>query len=807
MLDSSRSDLRFAVRMLRKSPVFTIVSVLAISLGAGAVTTVFSAMNALVLRPVPGVANGSRVVGLEFHRRDGHDEQTGTYSAYLSFRDRARTVSGIAAWGKASLSIAARGHDGGATVTGSYASDNYFSVLGLRPALGRFFLPEEDRVPLAHPVIVVSHTFWSTALGADSTAIGSTVSVNGHPYTLIGVAPDGFRGVVTLVPVDGWIPIAMQGQLEPEQRFAREHWFRLFARLGGGASPNAASAELSTLLAEQATLTPPTTSSNNVTSVHASMLRSVPEDARKLFLGFMAILLIAAGFVLFIASVNIAALLSARAVARRREMAVRAALGATRGRLVTQVLTEILALFALGAIGAVALAFGATTLATRFSLPANVIVPPDLAPDARVMTFALLVSLATGVVFGLAPALRASRDDVSARLRDQSAGAGTRHRGTARVLMIGQLALSLVLLVAAGLFFRTLRVASRIDVGFDRAGVTIASFDTRTWGYDDDRGRRFYHDLRERVAALPGVTNATIASFAPLMTRSLNDSVSLSSGERAQTWYVGVSADYFATLRMPIVAGRAIDASDTQQSAPVAVVNETFAKRLSPNGSALGMTFKRGTSLVTVVGIARDAKYASFDEATPMLAYLPIEQAWQPNQTLLVRGVPPAQLARGLRDAARAIDPVLPVPGLTTLDEASGITVLPQRIAVIVTGVLGAVGLLLATLGLYGVIAYSVNRRTRELGLRIALGAQRGVVLRLVLNDGLRLAAAGLVTGLMLAAGATRVIANLLIDVSALDAVTFVGASLVLVAVTLLATYIPARRAAALDPMIALRAE
>jgi putative ABC transport system permease protein len=601
----------------------------------------------------------------------------------------------------------------------------------------------------------------------------------------------------------------MQGQLQPERKLENATWLRMFARLRDGGTAEAATAELSTLFADEDRARP-TGRAGRVVGIHVSPLRPVPEDARKMFLGFMTILFVAAAFVLFIASVDVAAMLSARAVARRREMAVRAALGASRARLVTQLLTEILVLFGIGAAGAIAIAYGATTWATRFPLPAAVVVPPELVPDARVMAFALLVSLATGVVFGLTPALRASRDDVSARLRDGTAGAGSRRSRMGSALIVGQLALSLVLLVAAGLFVRALGRAASVPPGFEKSGVSVVSFDTRAWGYSDAAGQRFYRALRDRVAALPGVTGVALASFAPLTTRSLNDSVTLSNGERAFTWYVAAGSDYFRTLEMPIVAGRSLAASDDERSALVAVINETFAKRLAPAGGALGAlgrTFMRGRRAVTVVGVARDAKYATFDETTPSMMFLPIDQAWQPNQTMLVRGSSPAQLAHGLRDAMRASDPKLPVPSVATLDQAADINVLPQRIALIVTGAFGGVALLLATLGLYGVVAYSVNQRTRELGVRLALGAQRTTVLAMVLGDGLRLAAVGVVVGLLAAAGATRVIAGFLFDVSALDAVTFAGMALLLVVVALLATYVPARRAARLDPMAALRSE
>ena len=811
MLENTKNDLRFAIRMLRKSPIFTVVAVLAISLGAGAVATIFSAMNAMVLRPLTGTLDGSRLVGLQFTQRNGRLEMAGTSATYDHLRDGSRTLNGLAAWGRVTLSMSAGASanaDGGAVVAGSYASGNYFSVLGLRPALGRFFLPEEDRTPNTHPVVVVSHAFWSARLGADSGAIGKPLTVNGHPYTLIGVAPDGFRGVISLIPVDGWIPLMMQGQIQPERNLETARWLRMFGRLKDGATNETAQAELTTLTAAVALQAPDSGSPRRLAGVRVAMLRSLPEDARVQFLGFMAILLVAAGFVLFIASVNVAAMLSARAVARRREMALRAALGASRARLVTQLLTEILLLFGIGAAGAIGFAFAATRLATTVTLPTDVVVPPNMAPDLRVMAFALLVSLITGLVFGLMPAMRAARDDVSTRLRDGAAGSGTRRSWTSNALIVGQLALSLVLLVAAGLFFRAVDIGSRVDAGFDRSGISVVSFDTRTWGYDETKGRAFYRELHERVAALPGVTDATYASFAPLTTRSMNDSIALENGDRMISWLDNVGSEYFTTLRMPLVAGRGFAATDDERAPRVAVINETLAKRLSPGGNAIGQTIRKGKATLTVVGVARDAKYASFDEVTPPVVFSPIAQGWQSNQTLLIRStVDDARMARGIREAMRVIDPTAPAPPVTSLERASEITVLPQRIAVIVTGALGSVGLLLAALGLYGVIAYSVNRRTREMGVRIALGAQRSDVLRLVLHEGARLVAAGVALGIVLAAAATRVIARLLFDVSALDAVTFSAMSLVLIAIALVATYLPARRAASFDPMTALRSE
>ena len=803
MLDRTTSDVRFAARVLRRSPVFTTIAVLAISLGSGGVTTIFSAMNAIVLRPVPGVASGSQVVSLEFVKRDGA-EQMESYALYLRLRNSTTSLSGLAAWRKVTVSIA--GRTGGTVIAGNLVSGNYFSVLGVAPSIGRFFTADEDAAPLTHPVVVLSHAFWTTKMGADSSIIGRTVLVNGNPYIVVGIAPREFVGVTPVVPTDAWIPLSMQAQLLPNRDVATPPWLRMFGRLARGKATEAAQAELSTLAAAASTEIHPTraTAAARLTGVSLSMLRAVPEDARKPFLGFMTLLLGAATLVLFVASVNVASLLAARAIARRREMAVRAALGAGRARLVSQLLTEVLLLFMGGAAGGVLLAFAATRGARSVTLPLDAIVAPDMTPDLRVMAFALTVSLVTGLVFGLAPALRASRGDLAASLRDTSNGSGARRRFTDGALVVGQLAVSLVLLVAAGLFLRTLSIGERVNPGFDRSDVAIATFDAQTWGYDSTRIRAFYAALREGVGGLPGVSSSAYASFAPLMTRSMNDSIATGDSS-IFIWYTSVSGAYFETLKLPILTGRAIGDGDDARAPRVAVVNQTLAHRLAPHGDALGRTFVFHRTPITIVGIARDAKYASLAEETPPMAYFPVDQMSENARVLLVRTRGDlGELQRRVRETTRAVDPALPVATASTLDRGSGISVLPQRIASIVTASLGGLGLLLAVLGLYGVVAYSVNRRMREFGIRIALGARRVDVVKLIVAEGLRLALVGLAVGLAAAAATTRLIAGFLFDVSPLDPLTFAGMATLLVVVTLPAMLLPARRAAA-DPMTALR--
>ncbi|HVR28334.1 MAG TPA: FtsX-like permease family protein, partial [Thermoanaerobaculia bacterium] len=543
------------------------------------------------------------------------------------------------------------------------------------------------------------------------------------------------------------------------------------------------------------------------TGVELTAMTGLPDEAHRAALGFMALLLGAAGLVLLIASVNVAAMLSARALGRRREMAVRAALGAARGRLVRQLLTETLMLFALGALGGIALAHAATGALERLPLPGDEPIVLELSPDVRVLAFALVVALATGLVFGLAPALRAARRDITSRLREGSPASGTRRTLLSNTLVVGQLALSLVLLVAAGLFLRALDRGQRMDPGFDPRGVATTALDTVAWGYDESRGREFYRRLRERAEAMPGVTAVSTSGFLPLAFGSSGGEIEV-DGIAVPVQSVSVDRDYFEVLRLPIVRGRAFAAADDQGAPRVAVINETLARRHWPDGNAIGRTFAARGESVRVVGIARDAKYASLTESTPSFVYFSMAQSWSPRQTLLVRTAgDPALLGPALREAIRDLDPALPPPTVTTLERETSVALLPQRVAASVTAALGALGLLLAAVGLYGIMAYSASRRSHEIGVRMALGAHRVDVLRMVVRQGLQLAGMGVLIGLLLAAAATRVMAGLLFGLSPLDAVTFAVTSALFIAVALLASYLPARRAAAADPVAVLRAE
>lgn len=797
------ADLRLAGRMLRRSPVFTLVVVFVIALGSGAVTTVFSAMNALVLRPIPGVASPERLVSVRPARRDGSaDEQIG-YPLYRHLREHGTTLSHVAAWGRVALTVSTGGS--GLPVQGAMVTDTYFPALGIRPVAGRFFTPDEVRVAGSAPLLVISERLWREQFDAAPAVIGMAVSVNGHPFTIVGVVPARFAGIYTGMVVDAWVPVTMQPQLRPRSSLEGGSWTWVFGRLADGHTAAAAQAELSRAM-EVRERSQGVRRQDGYVSARVEPLTGLPGGEGRGLMSFMALLLAASGLVLLIAGVNVASMLSARHLSRSRELAVRAALGAGRGRLVRHLLTEIALLFAAGALGGYLIAVLATAALERLPLPDNIPVRLELSPDLRVLAFALAVSLLAGLVFGLGPSLTAARKDITTRLREESAGTGMRRGRLRRILIAAQLACSLVLLVSASLFHKAFEAGRKVDVGFDREHVAVVWLEPESWGYDEAKARAFYTRLEQRIATLPGVTSVTTTGRMPLMLSSSIDEVT-SGDARSRVHSAVVGAGYFHTLRLPLVRGRGFTAADTPHSPPVAVVNETMAAQLWPGVDPLGRTFRFREQPRTVVGVARNAKYASLDEERPPFAYFPVSQVWQPTQVLLARVAPGVRPERTLQDAVLALDPRLPVPKVTTMERATGIALLPQRAAATVMAGLGGIGLLLAAVGLYGVMAFSTARRTREIGIRIALGATRSSVTSLVLKEALALTGAGILVGLALAAAVTRLLARWLFEVSPLDTAAFTTTAALLAAAALAASYIPARRAASVDPLQSLKVE
>ena len=798
------ADIRFAVRMLARTPMFATIVVVTIAIGVGGVATIFSALNAVVLRPLPGTTDGGRLVDVERRARDASGGVSASHAFYTYLAAASRSLDGVAAWSRVALSIerGGRGH----AVSGNIVSGNYFTVLGVRPAAGRFFLPDEDAVPLAQPVVVVSYAFWVTELDRDPSAVGAPIMVNGRSYRLIGVAPERFRGVFTPLKIDAWVPLAMQPHVHPGRDLQDMPWLRVFGRLAPGIAPAQARAELSALTTQWAA-SHDDGGFRTFTNIRLTPLTGLPDDARRALLGFGAVLLAAAVLVLVIAGANVSSLLAARAVSRRREIGVRVALGATRGRLVRQLLTETLTLFLLGAVGGTLLAAAATAALEHVPVPSNAGLSLELSPDGRVLALAIILSLLAGIVFGVGPALRGTSRNPSTLLRATSAGAGRRTH-LASALIVAQVACSLVLLTAAGLFVRALAAGAAVDPRFDSAGVSVTAFNTEAYGYDEARGRAFYETLRQRLERLPEIERASASTVVPLTFSDSGTAASIARTLKLPIRQAVVDAGYFDTIRIPLLSGRDFTPGDaTGPSA--AIVNETFATRAWGAGDPVGRTFVMGgTGQMTVVGLVRNSRYASLDEGEVAYVYLPLARHWENSRTVFVRGragIPPS--AALLAREVAAIDPGLPTPVVSTLEHETSVALVPQRVAAMVTGTLGALGLLLAAVGLYALVGFSVTLRMREIGVRLALGARAPAVVRLVVAGGLRLIALGVAVGLAASLLTSRLLRAYLLTVSPLDPTAFAGAAVMLTLVTLVAAYVPARRAASADPLVVLQSE
>ncbi|MEP7382072.1 MAG: ABC transporter permease [Gemmatimonadota bacterium] len=813
------SDARFALRGFRKHPVFFGVAVLVVALGTGAVSTIFSVANAVVLRPLPGARDASALVEVGRTRTGEQGSLSASYPYYEYVARHSTSLDGLAAWGMVPVTLSTGNH--GVQGLGNAVSGSYFSVLGVQPFLGTLFAGSDDRALAGEGVVVISHAYWQRELAGDSTAIGRPLSVNGRALTIVGVAPPRFVGVYPALRTDVWIPVAMGPELRGEAADltnAGISWMQLVGRLKRGTSASAAQRELSAVSAQyvSAAGVAEPKGMSEYTAARVDRVAGLPAEVAGAVAGFLGVLLAIAALVLLIASVNVASMLLARAVVRRREIAMRIALGATRLRLVRQLLVESLLLFGLGGAAGTLLAVWGTRLLQRVELPIDVPLSLDVSPDVRVLVVTLLIALATGVLFGLAPALQGSRTDVQSTLRSDSAGSGRRRSRLRDGLIVGQIALSLLLLSSAGLFIRALGRGRTADPGFQVDGVVTAALDVGSAGYPEARGRALYRDLAERLGRVPGVQSVAYARVLPL---SMNisgrhfsvpgqvppgghegDAISVNTDE--------VDGGYFRALRIPLVSGRVFLTSDDEQAPRVAVINETFARRYFPAGDALGATIREDSTPITIVGIVRDSKFAKLDEEAAPFLYQPAAQIWSGATNLLVHtlGTPEAVTAALLREVS-SLDPSLPSPRVTTLRQSTAVVLLPQRIAAAVTGALGLTGLLLAAVGLYGILSFSTAQRTREMGVRLALGASRTGIVQLVLGEGLRLVVVGITVGLVLAGMATRALRPFLFGISPLDPLAFASVGAVLLGVSLLAIWLPARRASGVDPMRSMRAE
>jgi putative ABC transport system permease protein len=819
-MDTLRQDLRQAVRLLVKHPGFTLVAVMSLALGIGANTAIFSLVNALLLRPMP-VARPSEIVSVFTSDFSGPLYGASSYPDYLDFR-RVDALSGLAAWAPTPVALA-QGSGQSQRLFAEAVSANYFDVLGVRPLMGRGFAPEEDSGP--HAVAVIAHGLWQRAFGSDPGVIGRSVTLNGTPFQVVGVAPPEYVGAMRGLAMDLWIPLSMQDVARTGRTGLTNRGNRgvfLTGRLAPKADLAGAQARFDSLAAAlhrdyPQNWTDVQQRGRRITLVSESGGRVFPE-VRGPVLGFMALLMTVVGLVLLIACANLANLLLARASTRRREIGIRVALGAGRAALIRQLLTESVLLSLLGgAAGGLGAAWTADALST-FRPPLPVPVVLDLTLDLRVLAFAVLVSVATGVFFGLAPALAATRSDVVSALKDDGAGTGTGpQRSRLRsVLVVGQVSVALLLLVGSGLFVRSLRNAHTIDPGFEPGGLAMASVDLVLGGYKEEAGRAFYVRALEQVRTLPGVVAATFVKDAPLglggSRRGLRiEGYTPRPNEDMEVALTSVGPGYFETMRIPLRRGRTFTADDLPGTPLAAIVNEAFVRRYLGGQEAIGRRLRlRGPDApaTEIVGVVRDGKYRTLGEEARPFVYLPLFQDYVGEATLIARTEgSPAAVAALLQRRLVDIDPRIPVFDVKTMDEHLRFTLLPARLAASVLGLFGLVALLLSGLGLYGVMSYLVSQRSREMGIRIALGARPEDVVRLVVGQGMRLTLFGMIGGIGAALGVTHLVAGLLYGISPTDPWTFAAVTSVLAAVALLACLLPARRAAAVDPNVALRFE
>jgi predicted permease len=813
-------DLRFGARMLMKKPGFTLIAVVTLALGVGANTAIFTWLKAILLQPLPGVAAGHRLVKLHtVLTRSGNRPIGISYPDYKDYRDRNEVFSGLAVFNADTFNLL-DGDGRPARVLGSLVSGNYFDVLGVRAALGRTFAPDEDRTPGTHPAVVVSYGLWRRRFAADPALIGKTIRLNRRDFTVVGVAPKGFGGSIVGLSLDLWVPIMMAPQLTsaPDLLNGRaSQWLSAIGRLKDGVTFEQAQSDARNIAARLSKEYPQT---NEGIGATLFTLSNEPGGAGEMA-PWLSVLMVVAGLVLLIACANVASLLLARAAGRGREMGVRVALGASRSRLIRQMLTESLLLAVAGGAGGALLAAWLSDAMSLMMPPlAGMPISLNLEWDYRVPGFALALTMLTVVAVGLVPALLATKVDPLVSIKDEAGAASslTRRSRLRGALVVIQIAVSLVSLLCAGLFIRSLAEQQKANLGFDPDRALLVSMELSSNGYDEKRGAEFYRQLVARVGALPGVESVSLSNQVPPLLVGSKWSASFEiegyaprADEAISVEGESVAPRYFQTMRIPLVEGREFTEADHAQSASVVIVNETMARRYWAGQSPLGRRLRRGigTNLwSTVIGVARDVKYLGPTEPARPWIYYPNTQDYWSTMTLVARTTgDPWQALPGVRDAVRALDPTLPVFDEKTLQTHSGVPLFLDRIVVTFLSAFGLLALTLAAIGLYGVMAYSVAARTREIGIRMALGAQTGDVLKQVIKQGMVLALIGVAIGLAAAFSLTRLMKGLLFGVSATDALTFTLVSMSLVAIALLACYIPARRATKVDPMIALRYE
>ena len=811
MMETLLQDIRYAFCAMLKSPGFTGVAVLSLALGIGANAAIFSLVNTILFRPLP-VLEPSRLVELT-PTKQASEFNNFSYPLYRDFRDRNEVFDSLAVYRFAPMSLSREGNN--ERIWGFIVSGNYFDMLGVKPAAGRFFTQEEDRVPGASPVAVLSYGCWQRRFGGDPNLVGKEITINGNRFDVLGIAPEGFNGTVIIFTPEIWVPAMMAKQIEPGSNWLDSPTNGvLFAlgRLKPGVSEAQATQSLNGLMASLVSTYPHVEGLTITLSPPGLVLPALRNGT----LAFSFVLMAAVELVLLIACTNLANMLLARATRRRKEIAIRLSLGASRARLIRQLLTESVLLALVGGVIGWLVAVWMVKLVGAFKPPVDFSLTIDLKLDWRVLTFSLVISFISGVIFGLMPALHSTRTDLVSALKDESLAAGHRRSRLRSALVVAQIAFSLVLLVAAGLIVRSLQQVQMIGPGFRTERTLTMSVDLSLQGYTEQRGAAFYKELIARTETLPGVRSASLANYLPLAMNRNTMSIYIDGqpvprpADVPDIQNCAVWPKYLETMGIPLVDGREFTMQDDKKESRFVIVNETFGRRFWPGQTALG---KRIRSKVDgpfweVIGVAKDGKYWSLGEDPQPFIYFPMLRDYEGTAALVVASdVEPTGLINAIRREVQQMDSNLPVYDVKTMNDHMRLSLFPLRAGAWVAGSFALLALTLAGLGIYGVMAYSVSQRTREIGIRMALGATSSDVLSLVIKQGMRLASIGLGVGLAGSLAVTRLMSSVLYGVSATDAATFALVSSLLAVVVLSACYIPARRAARVDPMIALRYE
>ncbi|MEO8024999.1 MAG: ABC transporter permease [Bryobacteraceae bacterium] len=806
-MDHILQDVRFGLRQLRKSPVFTLAAILTLALGIGANATIFTWLSAVILNPVPGV-DSRGLIAVHWQSPKGGARSV-SWLDYLDYRKRNRTLESYSVSSVTSVNLGVGSQP--ERIWGMLASSNYFETLGVKPILGRTFLPEEDENPGGHPVVVIGHRLWQTKFGAEPNIVGRQIVLNQRNFTVIGVTPEPFVGSVLGLRFELWVPVTMVGAISGKAASLTNRgqmFLQGQARLRPGVDQRQAEADLTAISAQLRREFSQSDIYNRADAV------PIWREGGGSVLGpLMMMLMGVVGVVLLIACANVANLLLARAAGRQREIAIRLALGVSRGRLIRQLLIEN-TLLAVGGLAASLIALPTTMRAIQgFTPPSDLPVALAIHLDAGVVLFTIAIALLSTLLFGLAPAIRASRTDVLGALKEESGGTSSPGRAWLRnSLVVAQVALSMVLLISAGLFLKSMSHAASANPGFDPRNVLVAGIDLRPNGYDEVRGVALLRQMIDTLSALPGVTSVSSVKNMPLGLGGTSSSSFAPEGyvparnEEVVADTNVVGPDYFRTINTPILNGRDFSPADTAETQHVIVVNEALSRRYFPKGGALGRSVRVFGESWIVAGVVSDAKYEKLDEKPRPYIFVPFSQRYDAAANFLVRtSGDPVSYSRAVQDAIHSLDSALPVYGVRTMQTAISASFFGQMIGSSFLGLFGVVALAMAAIGLYGVLAYTVTLRSREVGIRMALGSSRGAILRMILGQGLKLAGIGLGIGLAIAFGVTRLMRSLLLDVSPTDVPTILGVAALLALVSLAASYFPAYRAARIDPILAIR--